>query len=338
MSILRHQLKSWNKEKNMIKGNDVIGLNVISMDNGKELARVEDIIYDPRESKVKALLIDNGGWFSSAKVILLEDVRSIGQDAVVIDSEKMVKKASDVKERVANIAKQDNFLTQTNIVTEGGNKLGKVSDIYFDPKSGVVKELEVSQGLKNIQSGKKTVRVDQIMTVGEDATIVKEAAEDQMEKQAQERGLQGQVNEMRDKTKDYSQNTQDKAPELMDVLKEKAQQFKEGVQEKAEEVKENPKTQEFTGKVKEASHDTKENIQQRTEKAPNPNPNPAPKPVQQPLPTPVPIKTTQVTETSQFVGTVPKPTYAPEKNRVYAHSVKTKTVSPAPVSEEDKNK
>lgn len=220
----------------LIKGNDVIGLKVISKNNGRNLDKVEDIVYDPHEQRVRALLLDSGGWFSDAKVILIDEINSIGKDAVIIDSENQIRKASDVTDRVANIAKDDKYLTKTKIITDSGNDLGSVTDIYFDADTGKVNEFEVSQGFKDMRSGKKRVKVDNIITVGVDATIVKEVVEESMRQQGQESGFQGMFNRTRDsiqqKTPGVIDTVKMKARDLADNAKQTSQQFQDGVQKK----------------------------------------------------------------------------------------------------------
>ncbi len=58
----------------MIKGNDVIGLKVISIDRGQRIEDVDDLIYDPSEQRIKALLVDKGGFMSGAKIIPFEEI------------------------------------------------------------------------------------------------------------------------------------------------------------------------------------------------------------------------------------------------------------------------
>ncbi len=76
-----------------IKGQNVINLKIITINDGKEIDNVKDIIYDPKQNRVRALLISNGGWFSDAKVLLMEEIKNIGQDAVIIDSSDAIKKS-----------------------------------------------------------------------------------------------------------------------------------------------------------------------------------------------------------------------------------------------------
>lgn len=210
---------------NELKGKEVIGLKVISINDGKQIGKVEDLIYDPKENKLKAFLIDEGALFKDAKLILREDVKSIGHDAVIIESKEKIIKASKVSHLISNIARGNEYLTKTKIVTENGNDLGNVSDVFFDLKTGKVLALEVSQGIKNIQSGKKRVRVSDILTVGKDVTIVKSYTEEEFKDQAKKGGIMGVFVRLRRKI-----------PKFMDQAKYKAKEFGEEAKKTKEKI------------------------------------------------------------------------------------------------------
>lgn len=176
----------------LIKASKLIGKKVMSLDGGKEISEVKDLVYDPKANQVKAFLLDDGGWFSDAKVIAFEEISSIGQDAVMVQDEMKIKMASEVNQRVSNIAKDDQYLTKSKVMTQSGQDLGVVTDIFFDTETGRVEELEVSEGqLQNLQSGKKTIKVSEILTIGEDATIVRNEAVGELEEQEKQGGAQG---------------------------------------------------------------------------------------------------------------------------------------------------
>lgn len=153
----------------MIKSNDVVGLKLISIQEGKELGKVEDLIFDSNTQKITALQI-SGGLFGGKRVVLIEDVKSIGHDAVMIDSESYLYKGDQIKENISEILEKGGYLTATKIITDQGTVLGKVSEIYFDPLTGDVIEFEVED--KNLDQ-RKIIKVSDILSVGHDATIVK---------------------------------------------------------------------------------------------------------------------------------------------------------------------
>jgi uncharacterized protein YrrD len=214
-----------------LKGQDVIGLKIISVKDGKELGKVDDIVYEPNENKVKALLVSAGGIFSDAKVIPFELISSIGKDAVMIKDENEIKNAGETDKNVAHIAKKGDYLTKTKIVTQDGTELGNVTDIYFDDQTGDVQEFEVSKGgVQDLATGRKRVKVQDIVTVGKDATIVSNYTEADVENQ--EGGAKGALN-----------------------------QAKEQVKQKVEEIKQDPRVQDVKQKVQSGLESAQEKVQ-----------------------------------------------------------------------------
>lgn len=157
----------------MIKALDCLGLDVITINEGQKLASVKDVIYDQGSQKILAFLLDEGGIFVDPHIILTSDVKKIGQDALMIETAEDVQSAANVDETIRSIARDKIFLTKTKMVTTEGKSLGRVSDIYFDPLTGQVLEFELNQGIKNLASNKKRVKVGDIISIGQDATVVK---------------------------------------------------------------------------------------------------------------------------------------------------------------------
>lgn len=235
----------------VVKATQVIGLPIFTIKDGKKLeTTVRDVVYDPVANKVEALVIDEGGWFSDARVLLIQDLKSIGEDAVVIESEDMVKDASEVKQKVTNIAKSENYLTTDKVVTEAGKDLGRITDMYFDSKTGKVDRFEVSQGaLKDVSSGKRTFKTTDIKTIGEDAMIVGSYVDEKFDKQAQQTGLQGKFNAGKDK-----------APDILEQAKQSLQELGEKTREKFTEVKDSPKTHEMMRSVQDKTAQAKDKV------------------------------------------------------------------------------
>lgn len=241
----------------IVKAKSVIGSPIYTLKQGKRLENsVEDVVYDPQANRVEALVLDKGGWFSDTRVILLQDVHSIGDDVVLIQNDGVIKSADDVKPKVASIAKGENYLSADQVITEDGKDLGKISDLFFDSATGEVSEFEVSQGtLKNVGTGKKTIKVTDIIVVGEDAMIVGAYTAQIIEQQAQQKGLKGAMTQ-----------TKQKAPSIMEQVKQKTKELTGKTKEKAKEIKESPKTKEITQKTKEktaqATDATKRTVQE----------------------------------------------------------------------------
>jgi uncharacterized protein YrrD len=266
---------TYNRDYHLIRGSHVIGLKIFAIDNGAEIDKVDDIIYDPASNQVRALLVNKGGLFSSDNVILLEDVKSIGKDAVIVEHEDVLRKSRDVGEDIAAIAKDDTYLTRAKIVTETGVELGKVTDILFRFPDGVMEELEVSEGaFGTLTSGKKRVKVADIVTIGKDATIVKAYAEEKFEQQAQEQGAQGAfmsgkskgqdlLGQAKDAFSDVAAKTKTKADELSDKAKTQSTEMRT----KADAYRNDPDTQEKMDEYKTQASQILQNAQVRLSEA-----------------------------------------------------------------------
>lgn len=139
----------------LTRGSKVIGLQVLTIEQGKKVEDVDDLIYDPSSQKVVALLVSGGGIFSEAKVIPFNQIKSIGKDAVIVQSEDVLENASQMGKKVASIAGDGIYLSKTKVITKEGTNLGEIDDIFFDSQTGKVEEFEVSQGLSDLSSGKK---------------------------------------------------------------------------------------------------------------------------------------------------------------------------------------
>jgi uncharacterized protein YrrD len=79
----------------MRKGKDIVGKPVVAYDSGEKIETIVDLIFDQYDNRLLGFLIDEGGWFSNAKVLPLNLVKAIGVDAVIIQSKEAIALASD---------------------------------------------------------------------------------------------------------------------------------------------------------------------------------------------------------------------------------------------------
>ena len=70
---------------NVIKCGSLSGLPVISAKTGKNLGVVVDIILKPGRKKIDGLIISGYGLLERKRYIPLEQIRTIGKHAVIIE-------------------------------------------------------------------------------------------------------------------------------------------------------------------------------------------------------------------------------------------------------------
>jgi uncharacterized protein YrrD len=156
----------------MRKGKSIIGKDLLSLEDGARLEKVHDLVVDPAGQRLVALVIDEGGLMSSARVVPTGEVTSFGRDAVVISSRGSIVGASHNDELRALMAHDDKILGK-RVYTIEGDEQGSISDIYFDEASGGVLGYEVSGGfLANASKGTSYLAIEDVSRIGSDVVYV----------------------------------------------------------------------------------------------------------------------------------------------------------------------
>ena len=219
----------------MYKGRDVIGKPVISYDMGEQFDRVEDLIFDQNSNEIIGFLVQESGWFSSARVLLLKDVQAIGPDAVITYTKNAIVQANEVT-AIAHILEHNNILKGTRILTNDGRNLGNMVDLYFDANTGVVEGYEVSGGLfADAYTGRSFVPAPQTLKIGKDVAFVPTEIAKLMEEQVG--GIKAAMQSAGEKAQETAQVTVDKLQEFGQIAGEKAQETTLITVDKLQEVR-----------------------------------------------------------------------------------------------------
>lgn len=137
--------KDLNGEMQMLKKySEILGLPVIVTKDGMKIGTIKDLAFRNDNKGVVAFIIEKDSHFVKGNIILLRDVRSLGNDALIIDDPdcllefKVLKKTGDIQEKV--------MLRGLKIYTHAGDDIGTVQDVFFDYKTGKVEAVQVSDG------------------------------------------------------------------------------------------------------------------------------------------------------------------------------------------------
>ena len=188
------------------------GLKVMSLKQSGKIATTDNILYDPTEHRIKAITIASREDVD-LRLILFSDIKNIGEDALMVASEAAIKNLSEVGKPIERMVKDKLYLTNTTVVTEDGVELGKIADFQFDPKTGVVEEIEITQGpIKGLQEGRKKVSGADIVRIGKNTTIVKDYIDEKLASQPAQ-GLQGMMRDMQAKIADTTKKVNVKVRE-----------------------------------------------------------------------------------------------------------------------------
>lgn len=218
----------------MLKGKDIIGRNIVSISDGKHLDKVHDLIFDYDANRLLALLVDEGGWFRAAKVVPYDAVRSLGENAVMVDSEAAVVSARDDSRIAELLSAKQKSLIGLKLLTTDGRDLGRITDVYFEALSGQVVGYEASGGLfADLTGGRTFVPAPQSIKIGADAAIVPLSIAAAME-EGERGGLQGALHRAGE---GVNQGVSNAASSVRSGYDEAASSVRGGVQELGSSVR-----------------------------------------------------------------------------------------------------
>jgi sporulation protein YlmC with PRC-barrel domain len=157
----------------MVRYEFVKGLPVITMAEGKQIGKVDDLVVDPERKAVSWFRLHSGGmgmlggerlWVSA------QAVHGVGADAVTINAEADARGPADVPEALA-LVKAKRGVIGNKVITENGERLGEVRDYEFNADTFALTSLTVLPGM-NVVGEILTIPGDKVLTIGEDMIVV----------------------------------------------------------------------------------------------------------------------------------------------------------------------
>lgn len=151
------------------KDKDLLGLEVVSLEDASVVGEVDGLIVDETRGRVAGLVVDMGLY--EAKVISYDDIRTIGEDAVMLDGAGSLKPISEHPE-LRQIAERDVNIDDALAITDAGAIVGLVGDYYIDTASGEIKGVEVTSGEDDGEGRTYIVPADVVVRIGKDLVML----------------------------------------------------------------------------------------------------------------------------------------------------------------------
>ena len=108
---------------------------VVSTSTAETVGRVADFVVDPAAHQVVAVEVKKA---ERGDLLAWGDIQAFGADAVTVAAATAVGAAVGP---VVQLIGKDHHLRGKRLLTSGGDELGKVTDVEFDPATGVVTAL-----------------------------------------------------------------------------------------------------------------------------------------------------------------------------------------------------
>lgn len=164
----------------MRKSQQFKSLSVISLDEGREIGRIRNLVINPQASEVAAIIVQSGGLFGEQKVIPYSRVVSVGNNALTVQKMANAERLTSLPQ-IVSLIKEDVRLKGVRVISEGGAALGHVEEFYVDTATGKITAFEVSGTPGDgIIKGRSVLPANEVRTIGKDILIVRNGAEESL--------------------------------------------------------------------------------------------------------------------------------------------------------------
>lgn len=149
---------------------ELSGLAIIDIRDGKKLGTVGDTVISPDDGRLLGFVIKSPGLLhQDESAVEIEDVRSIGADAVTVEGEEVVHRIDAMPEPFQRARSGDRTLIGRKVVTQGGSLVGKIADLVISEDARRATGMILESGM--FERG-DALPTDRIASVGPDVVIV----------------------------------------------------------------------------------------------------------------------------------------------------------------------
>jgi uncharacterized protein YrrD len=150
---------------------ELAGMAIVDVRDGKRLGKVDEVVVSPDDGRLLGFVIKAGGLFGGAETIVeIEDVRSIGHDAITVEGEEVAHTSEASTDAFRAARDGDRMLVGRKIVTQDGTLVGQVADVVINEDQRRVTALLVGGGL--LERG-DAFPAERIVSVGPDVVVVR---------------------------------------------------------------------------------------------------------------------------------------------------------------------
>jgi uncharacterized protein YrrD len=111
---------------------------LVSLDAGKQVGTVHDILIDPGSMRIEAIVTSSGGFLrSNVTAIKAEDVELWGEDVILVKRSDAVRSKADLP-GLENCLSGYDSIPGRDVISMEGDRLGRVEDLHITPDGRLV--------------------------------------------------------------------------------------------------------------------------------------------------------------------------------------------------------
>ena len=160
----------------LLIGHRLIGMPIMGLQTGTQLAVIKQPIIDPGNLGIIAYEVDGPLLSEHPSFIRIADIREISNVGMIIDSNDEFVGLDDVI-KIKDIYELGFALIGLNVIDQHKSKLGKVESYNIDSDSFIIQQLNIRPGfIKSLAESSLLVHRSQIVEINNHSIIVKSAA------------------------------------------------------------------------------------------------------------------------------------------------------------------
>lgn len=152
-----------------IVAHQLVRLPVLSLQTGQPIALTTGLLLESGKLELKAFICQAG---SGELLLLPADVKQIGGQGILVDSEESLAEIDDIV-RLKALVENPFVLIGLPVVTELGRRIGKVETFTLDPDDYRVQKLHIHRPLWHL-SGHAIIDRTQVVDVSHQHIVVKD--------------------------------------------------------------------------------------------------------------------------------------------------------------------
>lgn len=205
----------------MLRSSEIMGNPIITYDSGEQIGKVEDLVFDA--VNLIALVVNR----KNSQVIYMDRIKTIGPDAVIVNSADAIVQSEEVFERQA-------ATMGLKMMTNDAHELGYVWDICFE-RDGRVAGYDLSGSkLAAFVEGRSFVPAYLVERIGKEVILTSAEAEQAM--QTQPSPVKTAVQSVGSTVQKVGRIATDKLGDAANTLTDKLKEAREMAREKVETV------------------------------------------------------------------------------------------------------
>ena len=156
----------------LISIDNLLGIPVMSLQTGTQLAETTAAIVDPRQLSIVAFYVDGSGLEESPSILHPADIRELSDIGIIVDStEKLMSLEGLV--RLEEIIGFEFELIGLKVIDEHKRKLGKVASYSVETNGYTIMQIYTEQSLiRSLSTMGNTIHREQIVSVNNEVMVV----------------------------------------------------------------------------------------------------------------------------------------------------------------------